>query len=102
MDFISLGSTPCNEDCAQVGTDDYFARAKKECNVYMGQIMREFPEFPDGCWLSVKGFPHDFGTYYEVIVRYDETDEQATEFAYKLEGECPTEWDSEARNELGI
>jgi hypothetical protein len=102
MDYISIGSTPANESCAQVGTDNYTKRAKKECLAYKNQLERSFKDSPDGCWLSIKGFPHDFGTYYEVIVRYDENDEKATEFAYKMEGESPADWDDEARKELGI
>jgi hypothetical protein len=102
MGYISIGSTPSDEPCAQVGTDNYFEQAKKECHAYMGQIMRIFPEFPDYCWLSVKGFPHDFGTYYEVIVRYDENDEKATEFAYNIESNSPANWDDEAKKELEI
>lgn len=102
MDYISIGSSPCDEDCAQVGTDNYAEKAKKECTAFIHQIERELKDFPNGCYLSIKGFPHDFGTYYEVIVRYDENDEEATSFAYKLEGNSPANWDDEAKKELGI
>jgi hypothetical protein len=102
MDYLTLGSTPCNEDCAQVGTDNYVVRAKKECTAYKNQLERHFQNFPDGCYLTIKGFPHDFGTYYEVIVRYDENDEASSEFAYDMESNSPVNWDDEAKKELGI
>jgi len=102
MDYLSIGSTPSNETCAQVGTDNYLERAKKECTAYKNQLERHFQNFPDGCWLSIKGFPHDFGTYYEVVAKYDEDDETATKFAYDIENNSPTNWDNEAKKELGI
>jgi hypothetical protein len=102
MDYVSIGSSPCNESCAQVGTDGYTEKAKKECRAFQNQLERHFKNFPDGCFLSIKSFPHDFGSYLEVIVRYDENDEAAANFAYDIENNCPENWDDEAKKELGI
>ena len=101
MDYITLGSTPPNEDCAQVGSDNYRERAMKECRAYKNQIERLLPP-PDGAYLSIKSFPHDFGTYHELVVWCNEEDEEASNYAYKLEGEGPANWDNIAREELGI
>jgi len=100
-DYISIGSTPSDEECAQVGTLDYPEKSKAECRAFKNQLERAFPNIPDGTYFTVKSFPHDFGTYREVVVSYDEDDEESREFAYKVEGESPTNWDDEAKKELG-
>ena len=102
MDYLTLGATPSGEDCAQVGTNGYATKARKECTAYKNQLERQFGSPPLGAYLSIKGFPHDFGTYHEVVVRYDENDKEAVEYAFKLEGDSPANWDDEAKKELGI
>jgi hypothetical protein len=99
-DYISIGPSPCDEDCAQAGTSGYHEQAMKECKAYLHQIRREFGEEPVGARLAVKPFPHDFGTYYEVVC-YFEDSEEAAEYAFKCECPAPT-WDEEALKELGI
>jgi len=86
MDYVSIGSTPHNEACAQVGTPDYAQRAKAECARFRDQIARHYPE-PENGYLAIKGFPHDFGTYYEVIARFDDTDEDAINWAFSIEAD---------------
>ena len=44
--------------------------------------------------------PHDFGTYREVSIRYDEHDGAAVDFAYQVELSVPDEWDPIAQYEL--
>jgi hypothetical protein len=102
MEYLSIGSTPSDEECTQVGTDNYHERAIKECTAYKNQLERVFKDIPDGCYFSIKGFPHDFGTYYEVVVKYNEDNGEATEFACNVENNSPTKWDAEAKKELGI
>lgn len=36
-DYISIGSSPYDEDCAQVGTANYEHQAKKQCGVFRNQ-----------------------------------------------------------------
>lgn len=100
MDYLSIGSSPAEESCAQVGSDGYYAKAQKECKAYLHQLKRQFGEPPPGCTFKIKGNAHDFGTYYEVNVVFNENDEEATEFAYKVEAESPGQWDDEAKREL--
>jgi hypothetical protein len=98
-DYISIGSSPCEEDCAQVGSPDYEKSSRKECKAYLNQIRREFGEEPPGAILRIKAFPHDFGTYHEVVCVFDDNDEEATEYAFQCE--CPSStWDEEALKEL--
>ena len=85
-DYIEIGSTPHDEDCAQVGTEDYARRAKRECNLFMQQIAKHYPE-PDNGYLSVKSFSHDFGNYYEVVANFDDDDAESVEWAYDIESD---------------
>jgi hypothetical protein len=63
-------------------------------------LLRQFGEPPTGSRFSVKACPHDFGTYHEVVVKFDDSDEDAETFAYKVENEANGEWDREAIEEL--
>jgi len=100
MEILNIGTSPYGEDCVNVGSNQYAARARKECWVFKNQLVRVHGEPPTGCTLVVKSFPHDFGTYYELCARYDSEDEIATDYAYKLEGEVPEYWDEKAKKEL--
>jgi hypothetical protein len=98
---IIVGSTPYDEECAQVGTPDYRQRAWVEMSVFIKQLRRQFGTEPEGCRLTIKAFPHDFGTYHEVVVIVDDSNNQAAlEWAINVENNCPAHWDSEARKQL--
>jgi hypothetical protein len=43
---------------------------------------------------------HEFGSYLEVQVRFDDDDEHQTHWAFMIEAELPELWDDEARAEL--
>ena len=101
-DYITLGPCPCDEDCAQVGQDDYSERSRKECRAYFCQLRRQFGEEPEGTMFGAKSFPHDLGSYREVVIYYNSENGAALDFAYKVEDELPGEWDEEARKELGL
>lgn len=102
QDHISLDGTPVNEPCAQVGTEGYALRQRAECQAYISQIRRQY-RVPAGVRLSIEANTgHDFGAYYGVRVSFDDQDERACDFAYRLEGNGPVNWDREAKLELGI
>lgn len=101
-DYVELSCSPIEEDCAQVGSDDYHARARKECQVFKDQLARQFHPLPDGVRLGIKSFPHDFGNYYEVVAYYVEDNEEATDFAWSMQDNLPEKWDDIARKELGL
>ena len=98
MDYINIGSSPNGEKCVQVGDDDYETKSRKECRIYLNQLRRVYGEEPKGAQLTVKSFPHDFGSYTEVICKHND-DEKAIEYAYNLENGCE-EWDEQAKKEL--
>lgn len=103
-DYMEIGSCPIDEECAQVGSKeyDYTARATKELKAYAEQLYREFPEALDKILFKVKWFPHDFGTYGEVVIYWNMNSEEDTDLAYEIEKNLPTKWDEIAINELNL
>ena len=91
-DYIELGPTPCEEDCVQVGTEDYAAKARPECQRYIALIRATCGEEPYGAHLTVKSFPHDFGSYLEVVCYYDDSEPEAVAYAWNLEKSAPARW----------
>lgn len=99
--YITLGPTPAGECCEQIGPNCNYDRMKKECRVYIHQLERMFPDAEkSNARFAVMSFPHDFGTYKEVVVKYDEMVEDSVNFAFHVESNLPEEWDDEALDEL--
>lgn len=98
-DYLDIGPTPSGESCEQVGTPSYNpAKARKECEVFRDMIRRLYPKFAGN--VQIKSFPHDFGTYSEVVVYYDSTNQDETEYAYEIEGNTPENWDEQAARQI--
>lgn len=105
LDYLDLGSTPYDEECVQVGTDlspqqlrkvlshNYSVLALAECQRYIVLLRDLFGPEPEGARLVIRSHPHDFGTYYEVAVKYHDDNELATAYAYALEADSPATWD---------
>lgn len=91
-DYMSIGPAPCNEDCVQVGTANYFPRARVECERFIRCIREVLGDEPAGAHLAIKSNPHDFGSYLDVVCYYDDQDEEATRYALKCEAEAPMTW----------
>lgn len=93
-EWLEIGPTPSEESCQQVGTADYNAElALKECKTYKDQLQREYPN----ARLGIKKFPHDFGSYYEVVVYFDPKNEDETELAFDVENNASPYWDTVSR-----
>lgn len=101
MDYLTIGTVPANEDCQQVGANYDGSIARKECNAFINQLRREFGKEPEGVRLAVKSFPHDFGSYLEVVCYYSD-DNKARDYAFKCESEASCEWDEQAKLELQL
>jgi hypothetical protein len=99
-DYLTLGATPCDEACTPVGAENYSTLARKECRAFINQLIREFGDPPIGAALVVKAFPHEFGTYHEVCVKFDDDIQETVDYAFRLESQSPTHWDHAARVEL--
>ena len=102
---ISLGSSPWDESCAQVGTPQYLFYAERECQRYVEQLTRQSPP-PAGASLLVTHNPHDFGTYLDVVADFDFEDEGQSNWAFSLENNLPANWNpseadaSEAQDDI--
>lgn len=94
-DFITIGPTPCEEPCAQMGTPDYREKALAECKRFIKLLRQKFGPQPEGARLAVKSFLHDFGTYYEVVCHYDTDIQASVDYALRCEGETPATWEEE-------
>ncbi len=95
-DSLMLGPVPCAESCQQLGTDNYdLSKARTECKQYIRLLTQLFGEPPTGAWFTVTGHVHDFGTYHEVEVVYDDMMEEAKAYAFRVEANLPESWDTE-------
>ncbi len=90
---IEIGSSPSDETCAYVGMDNYEVLAREECERFIALIRKKLGPEPEGARLFVKSNPHDFGTYLEVAVRFDDENKEATRYAYRCDAEAPTTWE---------
>ena len=58
-----------------MGRPDYDEQSLLECKVFKRMLERLHPVPAEALSsLIVKSFPHDFGSYREVCVRYEDTD----------------------------
>ena len=97
-DYLEVGPTPSGEDCQQVGTPQYdAAMARRECQQFITAIRRVCGEEPAGATLTIRSNPHDFGTYPEVAVRFNDNVETAVAYAYHVEANAPEYWSDEDR-----
>ena len=103
-DYLNIGSTPHEEPCAQVGRDDYNKLSTIECKAFAHQCHRALTAKYGEDYtveIRVKSFPHDFGSYKEVVVYYNPDIESDFQQALYLEGEADlANWDKEALEEL--
>lgn len=103
IERIEVGPTPYDESCAQVGIADYNEKATKEMKAYINQLNREFPDAESkGVNFKIKWFNHDFGSYGEVCIVWNTDNAIADERAYEIDYNLPSNWDEEAKKELGI
>ena len=89
-DYLTIGATPAGEECEQLGPDYDPRKAREECRRFMAAIRFTVGKEPDGAWLSIKGFLHEFGTYHEVVCNYET--QEGLEYALKCERMAPETW----------
>jgi hypothetical protein len=97
---LYLSTSPTNEECAQIGTSDYYKRASIECSEYIKQLKRIFGQPPLESKFKIKHCPHDFGTYYEVVISFNESNDEESEYAYNVESNVPEYWDEIAKENI--
>jgi hypothetical protein len=89
---ISDSTTPCDEECAQIGSLNYTAKARAEGERFIALIREKLGAEPEGATLFLKGNPHDYGTYYTVECRYDEDLPETVKYAFLCERRTPINW----------
>lgn len=71
MDYLCIGSN----GFAQVGRPDFYEKNKVEMRVLLEFLRNNYPipeEFWYMCEYRVKWFMHDFGSYSEIVLMYDD------------------------------
>ena len=98
IDYLYLGPTPSDENCAQVGDDNFREQCNKEMEMYIDQLKRLFPEVAGYKGMRFKKHwqQHDFGSYGEVVITYNDEDEEESTLALRIEWNLPKKWDEVA------
>jgi hypothetical protein len=91
-EYLTIGSTPPDEDCAQVGSEGYRKQAISEIKRYRDLIVSTCGEPPAGTELKAKWNPHDFGEYVVLVVEYDDADPLGAKYAMHVENYGPSNW----------
>ena len=100
-DRYELGTTvPHEEQCSQVGAPNFSITSRMEARALISQLRRLHGPEPEGAVLKLISCPHDFGTYYDVAVEYQDDSEEAEAYMLKIDGGVPDTWDEQARKEL--
>lgn len=98
-DYLYLGPTPADESCVQVGDEHYKEKSTIEMDAYINQLYRHFGEdyfTSNNIYLKKKWNSHDFGSYGEVVVVYDDENADSVNAAFHIESNCPENWDEQA------
>ena len=91
--IIELGPVPAEESCVQVNPNSiYLPAMRTECKRYKAMLEQRFPDLPEGISFVIKSNSHDFGTYLEVAIKTDDSDE-ADSAALLIEEYAPATWD---------
>ena len=93
QNYFSIGPSPYEEDCAQVGTPGYRNKAVAECTRYIELLRKTFGPEPKGARLGIKWFDHDFGSYCEVVCYFNTENATALEYAQRCEDNAPATWE---------
>lgn len=96
-EFLVIASAPNDEFCTQAGVN--YNDNIIECNALKNLMIRTYGQPPQNCEFFILENHHDFGTYLELAIFYNEEDEQSEEYALQCEL-TPDNWDEEALNEL--
>lgn len=95
----SLGPVPSDEECAQVGRDNYLTQAKSECRRYIDLLEKKF-ELLSGMRFKITRNLHDFGEYLDVVISFDDDNDEQRELACFIEDNLPYTWDDESPKKL--
>lgn len=85
-DYTYIGSSPCDEECAQVGAANYHELSKLELAAFKKGLEEKYKkELEDtGASFGIKEG--------EIVCFYDTHNQKACDFAYMVEGNTPATW----------
>jgi hypothetical protein len=84
-EYIDIGGTPAEEDCAQTGiTENYEHLNRLECRAYIMALRRVHGDPPAGAEIKIHVNPHEMGSYREVRCVFDPEDPAAVAYADKV------------------
>lgn len=93
--YWALGPVPTDEDCVSVDPNtDYLPAMTEECRRYRDMLRAMHPDAPAGVTFGVKTFQHEFGQYKEVVVYYDDDNEEQCRYVFYVEDTLPTTWEA--------
>lgn len=93
QDFLYLGPTPSEEDCIGVGYDPLGQIA--ECRRYTDVLRKMFPDYKNhGCSFALRTEYGHTDPQREVVIYFDTEREDSIDFAFNVEGNQPTHWES--------
>jgi hypothetical protein len=93
VEFVSIGACPTEEDCVQVGSQDYARRAREQSLRFIALIRQKLGREPPGATLQLKWADRDFGRYCEVVCYYEIGNKEATDYAFRCESDAPPKWE---------
>ena len=83
---LSIGPAPTHERCAQTRvTASWLMLQQLEATTYRAALIAIHGLPPAGVHMPVRTYPHDFGSYAALEVRFQPSDEAATRYAAALE-----------------
>lgn len=89
---LALGPVPAQEVPARPGDSDYAARAFAQCQRFIALLRRTLGTEPAGARLAVRRSDADFDPYLEVVVRFDDADAAARDYAARCDRDAPARW----------
>ena len=101
IDYVYLGPVPSDEEPVQIDRDGANAlEARHEAQRFAAMLRKVFPDYEHHrCAFVTKSQSHDFGTYYEVAVKFDDKDAAACDYALFVESNTPLTWQDTAIKE---
>lgn len=93
-DFITFDTAPVDENSIQVNPKtNYLPEMRIEARKYAEFLQKRFPEYMEyDCNFSIKSQQHDFGTYYETVIYFNDKNEKSISFAFFVERNLPKKW----------
>ena len=90
--ILALGTAPVREAHAIPGESDYAARAFAQCQRFIVLLRRMLGPEPEGASLGVRRSERDYDPYLEVVLRFDDANAAALEYATRCDRDAPTSW----------